>query len=856
MDTHCTPSNDRAADARAGVSRRLAQVAGLLGGLFVVMAVNDDNGCAPAEIPNRGGQAECSAASECSGDPGVDCVGQWACVSGSCAFQCGVTPDGCYGDQDCKDGQVCNAAEVCHRPPGCSADGTCPAVCYGECVDAPPPPAKCTSSAQCAEDQHCSTEDGDCQSNCAPGMACPAVCWGDCVPDRVDPNCYSDADCAFGQTCDMDPCVFPGDAAGADRLIACGGVCKEREGCSADSDCATGEVCGCAPYPGVPNGMIACYLQCLPASNACNYDGDCAAGQVCQNGQCTEPQRECGSAADCPSGWTCEQSCGWDASGDANGTDPAGRPWCPSYCAPPTTEACGDTGEVCANGQHCETSCYTMCADCDCAEGEACACPCFEECKSACVDDQPTQCTTDSECPAGTHCGCAGWDGAPIPNGLVWCPMQCIPNEGGDTCFSDSDCKDGFACNFANCGANDCDPSGQSCGDRAAFACQGTCEAVTPPFDCTTDADCINAAGVTGTCEFAVCTAETPCDGNSDQCRPFMPPMSCAGYCRYDAPVVCDPTTGETCPAGTHCEANGCGGASDADPSFRPCLVQYQCVPDQVACATDCDCDPSLACNNGVCQRMGRINTCGLNGCQNDTQCAPNDYCHIDAWDVICLDCPDCPCTEVPKGHCEPRPNAGQCQSDSDCGAGQYCGCGQDPSCPMCDVCFFQCMPRQGGGECKEDADCGRGNVCTMYYPPCAAPPADMPMPPDYCQPIGVCEPAPIPDGRCLADADCSTGEKCQPAVCPAIACAPGQYCPPCYGTCAPVEEPGSCVRTGCSGQVCADTDVATTCEWAPWYQCYRAAICGRSSAGTCEWQRTDEFVRCMTENGGFGQTP
>jgi len=289
MDTHCTPSIDRATGS-AHPLRRLSHVAALLGGLFVVMAANDDNGCAPAEVPNRGEKAECQAASECTGDPAVDCVGQWACVSGACEFQCGVTPSGCYGDQDCKEGQVCNAAEVCHRPPGCAADGTCPAVCYGECVDAPPPPppAKCTHSGQCGEDQHCSTEDGDCQSNCPPGMACPAVCWGDCVPNQVDPNCYSDADCGYGRFCDMDPCVVPGGAAGADRLVACGGVCTERETCSTDQDCQAGETCGCAPYPGLPNGMMACYLQCLPAQNACNFDGDCQNGQVCVNGQCTE----------------------------------------------------------------------------------------------------------------------------------------------------------------------------------------------------------------------------------------------------------------------------------------------------------------------------------------------------------------------------------------------------------------------------------------------------------------------------------------------------------------------------------------------------------------------------------------
>ncbi|MDP2341097.1 MAG: Dickkopf N-terminal cysteine-rich domain-containing protein [Deltaproteobacteria bacterium] len=48
-----------------------------------------------------------------------------------------VATQGCFGDDECSNGQVCNAADVCLPPPGCDANSgeACPAVCYGSCVD-------------------------------------------------------------------------------------------------------------------------------------------------------------------------------------------------------------------------------------------------------------------------------------------------------------------------------------------------------------------------------------------------------------------------------------------------------------------------------------------------------------------------------------------------------------------------------------------------------------------------------------------------------------------------------------------------------------------------------------------------
>jgi hypothetical protein len=55
-----------------------------------------------------------------------------------------------------------------------------------------------------------------------------------------------------------------------------------------------------------------------------------------------------------------------------------------------------------------------------------------------------------------------------------------------------------------------------------------------------------------------------------------------------------------------------------------------------------------------------------------------------------------------------------------------------------------------------------------------------------------------------------------------------------------------SCMRTGCSGQVCSDTEVITTCEWRPEYACYKGARCELQADGKCGFTRTAELTACL----------
>ena len=64
----------------------------------------------------------------------------------------------------------------------------------------------------------------------------------------------------------------------------------------------------------------------------------------------------------------------------------------------------------------------------------------------------------------------------------------------------------------------------------------------------------------------------------------------------------------------------------------------------------------------------------------------------------------------------------------------------------------------------------------------------------------------------------------------------------------------GGCVVTGCSGQICADEDMASTCEWRDEYACYQDhGVCERQLNGECGWSDTPELTMCLDGFGGAG---
>lgn len=55
-----------------------------------------------------------------------------------------------------------------------------------------------------------------------------------------------------------------------------------------------------------------------------------------------------------------------------------------------------------------------------------------------------------------------------------------------------------------------------------------------------------------------------------------------------------------------------------------------------------------------------------------------------------------------------------------------------------------------------------------------------------------------------------------------------------------------ACVVTGCSGQVCADEEIMTTCEYKEEYACYKSTRCERQLSGKCGWTDTSALRACL----------
>lgn len=63
---------------------------------------------------------------------------------------------------------------------------------------------------------------------------------------------------------------------------------------------------------------------------------------------------------------------------------------------------------------------------------------------------------------------------------------------------------------------------------------------------------------------------------------------------------------------------------------------------------------------------------------------------------------------------------------------------------------------------------------------------------------------------------------------------------------CVPNAPQPACVVGGCSGQVCADHSVITTCIFKQEYACYHAATCARQDDGNCGWTQTPSLTQCI----------
>ncbi len=57
------------------------------------------------------------------------------------------------------------------------------------------------------------------------------------------------------------------------------------------------------------------------------------------------------------------------------------------------------------------------------------------------------------------------------------------------------------------------------------------------------------------------------------------------------------------------------------------------------------------------------------------------------------------------------------------------------------------------------------------------------------------------------------------------------------------------CRATGCSGQICGDEGMVSTCEWRPEYACYKTATCSVQGDGECGWIMDDQLRSCLAKS-------
>ena len=101
-----------------------------------------------------------------------------------------------------------------------------------------------------------------------------------------------------------------------------------------------------------------------------------------------------------------------------------------------------------------------------------------------------------------------------------------------------------------------------------------------------------------------------------------------------------------------------------------------------------------------------------------------------------------------------------------------------------------------------------------------------------------------FPDTSTCANVRCTSSTHCE------MSFSNGSFSPSCVPNDPPPPPPlAACVKGGCSGQICADHSVISTCEFRPEYACYQTATCARQATGNCGWTQTPALTSCLASN-------
>ncbi len=545
----------------------------------------------------------------------------------------------------------------------------------------------------------------------------------------------------------------------------------------------------------------------------------------------------------CEGEWSCESNlCQWDCNTDPDpDPDPDPEGVCTNNLECDEGEHCSVFDGDCLPAPDCDEEemgcplvCYGVCVedvkpdpvcygDGDCAENEECVidgcesqcdefAPCLAECMPVghCQEkSEPEGCLDDSDCDEGFVCewglACAGiWEECDGDDcDMLPCDVAegvCVPDV-PEGCFDDSDCPSGFYCEFGWCGTG-----------------PGECLPIAPPPECYSDSDCPNGYECAMTVTCFDCAEDDWCEPGCFEeggvCVPEGPAPEC--YDDSDCPFghICQVhcTAGDCW--GEDCWEEVCYGTCVEGPSPDPeCMDDWECPSGFVCeltevCAIDSNCvggEPGENCGMG----------CALYGlCQPKDYPYPANECSYDsqcAAGYVCL-----------SGLCAPDGSGGECFGHEDCGEWQYCWkLWSQAGMGLCVDKYIAPPP-----ECDSDADCPAGHSCEILEE-CPDCPWDMDC--GACYVTGVCMPDP---------------------GCPELPCPPGFEFDP--ETCECANLPGTCMISGCSAEICAPQPMDSYCVWEPWFECYSDQIttCGPyGPEGECMWEPTPEFFACMSKH-------
>ncbi len=60
------------------------------------------------------------------------------------------------------------------------------------------------------------------------------------------------------------------------------------------------------------------------------------------------------------------------------------------------------------------------------------------------------------------------------------------------------------------------------------------------------------------------------------------------------------------------------------------------------------------------------------------------------------------------------------------------------------------------------------------------------------------------------------------------------------------IKKAPKCVISGCSAQICGETEMMSSCEYREIYQCYKTARCERNTNGQCGWVEDSTLRGCL----------